>query len=141
MSFYESLSCDELAELHRETFDGMYKDTYFEIIDDNGVVKGGFKTFDQAEYALGKLKEDNYKFKGDVKIVEVRYVSLKKYSAMIIKDTEGYRVQVLDSDTKYVVESYNNKLFQTENAAKRFLETKIELKYNIVEYHEIDLTK
>lgn len=81
MSFYESLSYDELAELHRETFDGMYKDTYFEIIDDNGVVKGGFKTFDQAEYALGKLKEDNYKFKGDVKIVEVRYVSLKKYSA------------------------------------------------------------
>jgi len=49
-------------------------ETYFEIVDDEGVVNSPQKDLTQALEELDMLKSEGFTFKGDVKVVQVHHI-------------------------------------------------------------------
>lgn len=47
----------------------------FEIIDEKGVIEDGLYDFEEAMASLESLMQENFEFEGDIKIVEVHYLT------------------------------------------------------------------
>lgn len=63
----------------------------------------------------------------------------KKYWVAIIKENDGYWLEVYDKDTNEVVKTYDEKFYDTLEEVNKFINNVIEPKFNPVFYHEKDL--
>jgi hypothetical protein len=68
----------------------MYKDgqkvTYFEIIDEKGVIESPFNYYEDACTRLEELQQEGFTFTGNIKIVEVHWIgSLRRFNKMTTK--------------------------------------------------------
>lgn len=56
----------------------MYKDgqevTYFEIIDEKGVIESPFNYYEDTCTRLEELQQEGFTFTGDIKIIEVHWI-------------------------------------------------------------------